>query len=190
MKIGTLLVASALLWSGAAFAEPLKTVKGTMEVGGNVSFVLDIDGNSSQTGFKLVFMPTAGYFLLDSLEIRALVMVDAGFGDLYDQAEGGDTGWAVGGGARYFIPIGNMNVYAGLDLALGKPMLDLDLDAPPVASPNTGLKLIASGGVFIPFNKNIALDLGLRLSFLYLFDAKGAYVLEVPIGYLGIAGFF
>jgi len=159
------------LFPASAMAAPktLEIGQGTFEIGGhataNVYFV-DIGD-----GFRFDIAPQAGIFVSDQVELVGtldLVWVN------------GNVGMRVDLGGDYFFDAAYVRPYAGASLGFGSYPY-VDVIAEQVASAT------ARGGVLLPLNRNVAVDLGLRLAFL-LDDAE--LQLHIPLGFIGVRAFF
>jgi hypothetical protein len=167
----------------AAMADDLQLTSGTMQLGGSATFDIDMmmpDEGDSTTGFALNIMPTAGYFLMDNLELNGMLKFGMGFGDLYEHSSK-LIGFAVG--AKYYIPMGSMVPYAGAMIGMG-------FTIPDEGDTAKELDIIVPLGLLMPLNAHLALDLGVQVIYAMSLEDGGISVLHVPIGYLGVQGFF
>ncbi len=170
----------------AALAEDLQLTKGTMELGGQLSFDIDMaipEEGDSETGFMLGAMPSFGYFLMDNLELAGAIVFEKGFGDLYDN----DVYtlpmiFGFGVGAKYYIPMGSMVIYAGA-------MVGMTMTIPDEGDTLKTFDLIVPLGILMPLNTHVGLDLGVMVTYSMGLDDQGS-MLHVPIGYLGVKAFF
>ena len=180
--------------SPAALAEDLQLTSGTMNLGGAAAFSIDMmmpDQGDSQTGFSLVLIPQVGYFVIDNLEVIGRLNLGMFFGDLYETEIGGETygaptlvGFDVG--AKYHIPLGSFVAYAGLMVGMFFNIPDGDI---PNAETTKRFDLTVPLGILLPMNSHVAIDLGVAIAYKMGLDDQGD-TLNVPIGYLGIQGFF
>jgi hypothetical protein len=114
------------------------------------------------------------------------------FGDLYTTEIGGEeysastlVGFDVG--AKYYIPMGSIVPYAGLMVGMFFIIPDSDI---PDAETQKRFDLTVPLGILMPMNEHIAIDLGIMIAYkMGLEDGDGS-ILNVPIGYLGVQGFF
>lgn len=182
-----------VMLSPAALAEDLQLTSGTMTLGGVASFSIDMnmpDEGDSETGFTLGLIPQAGYFVIDNLEVVGRINLAMFFGDLYETEVGGETyglpkyiGFDLG--AKYYIPMGSMVPYAGLMVGMTFMIPDQD-----DADTEKRFDLTVPLGVLMPLNAHVALDLGLMVVYKMSLEDGGGSTLNVPIGYLGVQGFF
>jgi hypothetical protein len=180
-----LMVGMILALAAPAFAQEggLQTTKGTMQLGGMAGFVIHTempDQGDSQTGFRLDVMPNVGYFLADNLELQGALLFDMGFGDLYEN-DSKLLGFAVG--ARYFIPMGSFDLYLGALIGMG-------FNIPKEGDTTKALSINVPVGLAIPLNTHVALDLGTQITYNMSLEDGGGSSLEIPIGFLGVEGFF
>ncbi len=167
----------------SALAEDLQLTKGTIQLGGSVTFSLDMfipDEGDKETGFMLRAMPSGGYFLMDNLALVGALSFGKGFGKLYKDWFPMEFGIDVG--AKYFIPMGSMAIYAGA-------MVGMTMLKPDEGDSSKWLDIIVPVGILIPMNAHIGIDLGMHLGYHMGLDDQGSS-LGVPIGYLGVQGFF
>jgi hypothetical protein len=177
--------------SPAALAQDLQLTKGTMQLGGVASFSIDMqmpDEGDSTTGFSLILIPEAGYFVIDNLELAGRLNLGMFFGDLYEVCVGTDCtaapkllGFDVG--AKYYIPMGSIVPYAGL-------MVGMFFNIPDEGDTTKRFDLTVPLGILMPLNEHVAIDLGLAVVYKMSLEDNGGSTLNVPIGYLGIQGFF
>jgi len=183
-KVTAVFAAAALL--AVAFgvqAAELNTKAGTMELGGTFSFTPNIlipDSGDTQTSFTLTISPTAGYFLIDDLELMGGFSATMFFGDNTDSLPK-LVGFALG--ARYLLSLGSMAPYFGL-------MLGMDFTIPDQGDTRKALDIIAPVGLLFALNEWVAIDAGMRLTFVVELDDPKSKKLIVPIGYFGLQAFF
>lgn len=183
----------------AALAEDLQLTAGTMSVGGVASFSIDMsmpdqEGLEDETGFTLAIIPQFGYFVIDNLELVGRINLAMWFGDLWTTDAGGQEidifpkqiGFDLG--AKYHIPLGSFVAYAGLMIGMNFSIPDSDLEG-EAGETKKRLDLAVPLGILMPMNAHVALDLGIMVAYKMGLDDQGS-VLNVPIGYLGIQGFF
>jgi opacity protein-like surface antigen len=185
-----------VMLSPAALAEDLQLTAGTMQLGGVASFSIDMtmpDQGDGETGFTLALIPQFGYFVIDNLELLGRINVAMWFGDLYTTDVGGQEidifpkmiGFDLG--AKYHIPLGSFVVYAGLMVGMNFSIPDSDLDD---ADTTKRFDLTVPLGILMPLNSHVALDLGLAVIYRMSLEDNGGSTLNVPIGYLGVQGYF
>ena len=155
--------------SALAAPKTLEIGQGTFELGGhataNVYFV-DVGD-----GFSFDIAPQAGAFVTDQIEIVGTL-------DLF--WVNGDLDMRVDLGADYFFDSEYLRPYAGASLGFGTyPYVGVIADEVVSAT--------ARGGVLLPLNRNVGVDLGMRLAFL-LDDSE--VQLHVPLGFIGVRAFF
>ncbi len=159
------------LFPASAMAAPptLEIGQGKFELGGyataNVYFV-DIGD-----GFSFDIAPQFGVFVSDAVELLGTL-------DLF--WVNGNLDMRIDLGAEYFFESEYLRPYAGASLGFGSyPYVGVIADDVVSAT--------ALGGVVLPLNRNVGVDLGLRLAFL-LDDAE--VQLHVPLGFIGVRAFF
>jgi len=181
--------------SPTALAQDLQLTSGTMSLGGISTFSIDMnipDEGDSETGFSLVLIPEVGYFVADNLEVIGRLNLGMFFGDLYETEVMGETygsptlvGFDVG--AKYYIPMGSIVPYAGLMVGMFFTIPDSDI---PDAETQKRFDLTVPLGILMPMNEHVAIDLGIMIAYkMGLEDGDGS-ILNVPIGYVGVQGFF
>ena len=166
----------------AASAADLNLKGGTMQLGGNVAFMVDMvmpEEGDSVTGYQLNLSPSVGYFLMDNLELIGELGISMGFGDLYEKSA---KGLSLGVGAKYFMPMGSMSVYFGLTLGMG-------FFIPDEGDTTKMLGIAVPIGILYALNEWVAIDLGLRIQYNMGLDKQGS-TLNLPIGYFGVQAFF
>jgi hypothetical protein len=186
--------------SPAVLAEDLQLTAGTMSLGGMATFSIDTvmppeDQGDSETGFSLILLPEVGYFVIDNLEVLGRLNLGMFFGDLYTIESGGEeyslstlVGFDLG--AKYYIPLGSFVAYAGLMVGMLFTIPDSDLEG---AETQKRFDLTVPLGILMPFNSHVALDLGIMVAYKMDLDDEpndSGSTLNVPIGYLGVKGFF
>jgi len=158
----SLALASLLSLSASAFAgEPLDIHAGTMELGG--SGTVELLASNGDTFVAVLLAPSFGYFITDNVELRAGVGI---------AAASGVSSVGVDLGAQYLFPGDSLRPYAGGHFGLGD-------NSDPVVG--------AQGGLLVPLSSAIALDLGARLD---LILGQGMTAVHLPVGALGVRGFF
>lgn len=169
--------------SPVALAEDLQLTKGTMKLGGTASFDIDMsmpDKGDSTTGFALRVMPSVGYFLTDNLALTGDLTFGMGFGDLYKDVP---KNLGFGAGINYYIPMESMVIHAGA--ALGMQFM-----IPEKGDTQKALVIQVPLGILFPLNAHLGLDVGVRIRYFMSLEDGGGSMLNVPIGYLGVQGFF
>ncbi len=167
----------------AALAEDLQLTKGTMQLSGSASFDIDMDmpdKGDSTTGFLLNVMPSVGYFLMDNLALTGDLIFGMGFGDLYEKFP---KILGFGAGLNYYIPMESMAIHVGA--ALGMQFL-----IPEEGDTMKALIIQVPLGILFPLNAHLGLDVGVRIQYFMSLEDGGGSMLKVPIGYLGVQGFF
>ena len=167
----------------AALAEDLQLTKGTMQLGGTASFDIDMiipDEGDNETGFALRAIPSFGYFIMDNLALSGGLIFGMGFGDLYENSM---TDLGFGLGTEYYIPMGSMVIHAGAALGM-QFMIPEEGDTVKILAIQVPL------GILFPLNAHLGLDVGVQIHYLMSLEDNGASMLHVPIGYLGVKGFF
>ena len=185
-----------VMLSPAALAEDLQLTAGTMSLGGIGTFSMDMtmpDQGDGETGFSVILLPQMGYFVIDNLEVVGRLNLGMFFGDLYT-TEGTPeisastlVGFDVG--AKYYIPLGSFVAYGGLMVGMLFTIPDSDLPA-PADEVQKRFDLTVPLGILLPMNSHIAIDLGLAIAYKMSLEDGGTDTLNVPIGYLGVQGFF
>jgi hypothetical protein len=171
---------------------------GTMQAGGVVALSINTmfpDTGSNTTGAMLNIAPTFGYFIVDGLEMLAGINFSTGFGDRYEDT---DSSFGFDVGARYIIDIMlAIYPYAGVQFGMVIPITDEDdSDSIIVVQPDTEtetpnqLAVTVPAGILVGINAHLALDVGFRIQFMTELDDTGSSYLNIPIGYLGVQGFF
>jgi len=181
VAIVTLVCASASA-PGAARADGRMLEKGTMQVGGQISFTIERDASIATTaGYTAHVAPGFGYFIIDRLALRAGLGCDIPFGDLHQNAP---MSFFFDFGARYFIDAGH-DLYPYLGFAIGPSFVLLD-----TGETSTTLAFSVPVGLMYALNKYVALDFGTRVEYATVVSNGSGSTLTIPIGYLGIQAFF
>lgn len=172
-----------MLTPAALARDELRLSAGTMRLGGAAALSFDMaipERGDNTIGLALNIIPSAGYFIIDNLELVAEFGFWMGLADLYQNS---DRLIGFGFGAKYHAPVGNLVPYAGLAVSLAFSL--------PVESGNqTALSLNVPLGLLVPLNTRIALDLGLRIVYTNTLRGPGVSTMQIPVGYLGVQGFF
>jgi hypothetical protein len=178
-----LLAVAVLFFSALVQAAELKTSAGTMEVGGTVSFTPSImmpDQGDNQVSYILAIAPSAGYFLLDNLELTGGFSAIMFFGDNTDQAPklvGFDLG------ARYYLKMGALSPFFGLSAGM-------NFTIPKQGDTEKSINIAAPIGVLYALNEHVGLLAGLNINFSLDLDDPKVNILTIPIGYFGLRAFF
>jgi hypothetical protein len=190
--VGILLAGSVAFVGDAAARRPtrLQTHKGTMTLGGTFGFVIDyveVEGQDGQSGVLFDASPAFGYFVVDNLMLGGALQVQVGFADLYDRADK-QVGFAFN--LAYLFNFGSVVVpYVGF--AVG-PLFQIPYDdaQPPDDKTRVLIGLDFPVGLQIALNRHVAIDVGTHVRVAFRVTDPDAVFLTVPIGYLGIAGYF
>jgi len=136
-------------------------------------------GSNWKNGTMIEVSPALGYFVADGLELLAAVYFARGLGQLYDD----ETSFGAGLGIKYHFDLGKVFLYLGA--GLGAEFLYPDGgDLQPF------LTLQLPFGVLIPLNQHLAIDVGMIVNTAFYLDEDWAMILDLPIGYLGVQGYF
>ena len=147
--------------------------RGTMSLGGSLSMEIRAPkGGPTTVGLEV--SPAWNYFLTRNLSFLLEPTIKK-------NSLGQDTSWYLGFGAglRYHVDLGGaIYPYFGAEGAVGTH----------TTMSKTIFALKAPLGVLVPFNSQVALNLG--VPFEVRFTSDGYHGLLVPVGYLGISAFF
>lgn len=182
-KVAAVLAVVVLGIGEIAGAAELQTTSGTMELGGTLSLtplVLMPKQGDNQVSYTMAISPTAGYFLMDNLELTGGFSALMFFGDNTDKLSK-IVGFNVG--ARYFVKMGALAPYFGA--ALG-----MNFSIPKEGKTQKGFDIAAPIGIIYALNEHVGIDFGLRVNFNLDLDDPKTNSLLVPIGYLGMQAFF
>ncbi len=160
----------------AAPERDLKMNQGTAEAGGSITLDINSGGGSTQVGANI--SPMIGYFVADKFEV---------IGGLGLDLIGGSTTWSVQAGGRIFIDMGDPWAYLGLMGGYGQTSFNASAGGVSVSGSSGAGLLTIPAGVMVPLAKNVGLDLGARVNMSF---AGGGTFINIPIGYLGVTGFF
>ena len=163
----TLLLAALLFPTQALAKGPLNIAQGTAELGGVGT--LNLTSGAGDLDISILLAPTAGYFLVDRVELYGGVSLFVG--------QGGEA-IGLGVGARYVGPMGNNHWYAGGGIGYGQTAI-LDIFV------GDQFSVQGVGGFLFPLNKKVAVDIGTRLNIFIESE-----VINIPIGYFGVSAFF
>jgi hypothetical protein len=185
MKKACVALVLIVLTSLAAWTLPrsgMKPAAGTWHVGGSATIDIDTvfpSSGDSVSGFKLALQPSGGYFVADNLMVAGELRYEKGFGDLYDLS---DSTFGLGVGARYYLETGSFISHFGA-------LVGMSFTFPESGSTTKWFTIVAPVGVLVPMNAHVAVDLGLRASYVVSLDNEGSK-LSIPVGCLGIQAFF
>ncbi len=180
---------SALVLATPALAQDLDLDAGTMQLGGITTFTFEsdsFDGADSVSGIALRVAPEFGYFVIDNLALVARFSLGIFSGDLYDDSP---TLLGFGVGGRYFLPLGPVAGYGGLEVGMGFAI-------PESGDTAKAFEIDVPLGLLIPLNSQVAIDGGLRIIYRRSLDdcPTGAVCntgeLVIPVGYFGVQAFF
>jgi hypothetical protein len=155
--------------TAAATPKSLEVGRGTFELGGHAT--LDIYFANPGDGIAATIAPFFGGFVSDQVEV---------FGGLNLFVIEDNTAVSFFGGAEYFFESEYLRPYVGGQAGFGSYSL-IGVVASDVFT------LSGLGGVVLPLNRNVGVDLGGRLDFLLNDGEIGAHI---PLGYLGVRAFF
>ncbi|MEQ1503661.1 MAG: hypothetical protein ABMB14_15590 [Myxococcota bacterium] len=163
------------LWAtGAAYADPALEIKeGTWELGGHATANITID--RGVTDLYLDLSPTVGYFVGRDLEL---------LGGLSIYVHGQDVGVGFFGGVDYLFPTDGARPYLGGTVGYNT---DVFTYGPYQYTASDVVTLSGRGGILLPLNRRVGLDLGVRVN---LNIADTGTSTEIPLGYLGVRAFF
>lgn len=189
---------TALFTSGDAWAQKgrgeggLQLRSGTKQLGGVLSFTtstgIPLEGSGqTTTSYQLNLAPTFGIFAARNFELQVGLNYSMSFGDNAEYTSK-LLGFDIGG--RYCIDAYLFFVYLGLNFGL-------DLVFPPESTSGVSqTNILFSWGVpiglLLPFNRWVALDVGLRINFSKNITdgAPNRLSVAVPVGYMGVQAFF
>jgi len=155
--------------SGGGSTADLSMAKGTMQLGGVVGGWLakPMEGDGD---FTFVIQPEVGYFVSKQFEL---------FGEVGLSINDG-LGYDLGGGGRYFFPMGGSNwAYAGAGAGYGGSNVEATVST-------SAAKIFAQGGVIVALAKNVGLDIGIDVD---IQMGEWKYV-NLGFGYLGVQAYF
>lgn len=156
-----------------AHAENVDVKRGTMELGGRATANIVL-----QNGVSDIFLdlsPSFGYFVAKDVELFA------GISMFVDE---GDVGVGFFGGVDWLIPARGVRPYVGGSVGYGNTLFGIGEEA---FVPGDVVTLSGRGGLLLPLNKRVAVDLGARLN---VDIADGTTLIHIPLGYLGVRAFF
>ncbi|PKN24531.1 MAG: hypothetical protein CVU65_11535 [Deltaproteobacteria bacterium HGW-Deltaproteobacteria-22] len=173
----------------AAPAGGLDLKVGTIFAGGTVGFSkqtmsIDVNGMDDIEMTTIEFAPSVGYFVTP--EIAAMGTL------IYRSEDDGDNSQSTIGfyaGARYHMPMGKFYLWGSGELGL----LMVSEDATDTDTTAYGLRL--GVGILFPFNPHVALEAGLKFSYMMGSmdgggDSVDISVTDFGLGYFGFVGYF
>lgn len=197
LLLSAALAAAALVGlAPTASAVDLNTKAGYRVLGGRIAIdvehMMPDDRNvDSTTGTTIEISPEFGYFFADGLELVTNFNLVVGFGDLHEN-DSTTVGFDVG--LKYFIFINApIRPYLGALIGMG-----FEITADTKTATNTTVRgetfkdfrLTIPVGLLIPLmNDFLALDVGVQFKYIASLDDRNSYI-RVPIGYLGVVGFW
>jgi len=153
---------------------------GTNEIGGSARFIFESAdvGGGSASGYLLLLNPAYGRFLTDHFLLRFGLVVGAGGGDLFS---GSNFGFQV---EPLFVgPAGNLFFYAG-------GLAGFRIVAPDQGDNWSTVEFGAQGGLLVPLNAWVALDVGMHIEYAITDTDPSQKELIVPIGLIGVRAYF
>ncbi len=161
----------------------LMLTAGTMQLGGYLALVygqISMEGMDRRNGASIEVLPTFGYFMIDNLELKLNLIIAKGFGQYFE-----DSPWDVGAmiGIKYHLQAGSAFFYIGADV--GMEVFDYD-EGDPYKYVVVALPL----GFLIPLNYHVAIDIGILPTMLFGLGGVRETVISIPVGYLGVQGYF
>jgi hypothetical protein len=150
---------------------------GSISVDTHITLSDSDDGNADAT---LEVFPWMGYFVIDNLELMGNLAFEIPFNDWAKT-----FGFSLG--ARYIWDFPSVCLYLGGAVGFHWSVDDDWPTSPEVFTVPTLLL-----GLLIPFNRHVALDVGLRLFVTLPIDEDNPYAptIDIPVGYLGVRGHF
>ncbi len=189
-----LTVLFSMTFAGVALAEePVAAPAGGLDLKAGTLFAGGTIGYFSQTTSpdegddvemsSLIFSPSVGYFITPELAAMGTLTYRS-------DSDGDDDMSTIGlwAGAKYHMPMGPVYLWGSGELGL-EMMSTEGMDMT-----HYGLRL--GVGILYPFNPHVALEAGLKFSYLMgSWEAEGGFDgdytrTELGIGYLGFVGFF
>jgi len=170
----------------AAPAGGLDLKAGTIFAGGSIGYFSQTyspdEGDDIEMS-KIEFAPSVGYFISPELAVLGTLVYRS-------EDDGGEDDRSTIGfyaGARYHMPMGPVYLWGSGELGL-EMISEGDLDFT-----HYGLRLGA--GILYPFNPHVALEAGLKFSYMMgtmeMGDAEADYSFtDIGLGYFGIVGYF
>jgi hypothetical protein len=177
-----------LLIPATGFAQSTMDVqRGTMFAGGQINFQtheMDFPAPTGDASVKTFnFVPQFGWFMKSYL---------AAVGGIGYQSVSGDTAelnrFSVSGGVRLFQPLAMLHIYLGAEAGL----YFTSYEANDADTMDFGFSFPL--GVLIPLSRQVALDVGLRVSKIWRDNdhpvGQNYDSFIVDVGYLGVQAFF
>ncbi len=161
----------------------LMLTAGTMQLGGYLALVygqISMEGMDRRNGASIEVLPTFGYFMIDNLELKLNLIIAKGFGQYFE-----DSPWDVGAmiGIKYHLQAGSAFFYIGADV--GMEVFDYD-----EGDPYKYVVVAVPLGFLIPLNYHVAIDIGILPTMLFGLGGVRETVISIPVGYLGVQGYF
>lgn len=169
----------------AAPAGGLDLKVGTIFAGGTIGFsqwTISPDEGEDQELTTIEFAPSVGYFLTPEIAVLGTLV--------YRTQDDGDNDASTIGfyaGARYHMPMGKLYLWGSGELGLEmQSQGDMDMT-------QYGLRL--GVGILYPFNPHVAVEAGLKFSYMMgsweMGGADGDYTYtNFGLGYFGFVGYF
>lgn len=169
-KFSILAVAAVLGFPAMAFAGDYGTT-GVIEVGGEVSLQNNSTATkpkggseSTSSGTSIRIAPEVGYFMMDQLElIGALRISSASTGG--DGPKSSATGFGLGLGAAYLLPMGGIHVGPRATLGFGSDSVSSGEGAGKVKYSTAGPEINIGGVAKVPFGTGGILGAGLNITY-------------------------
>lgn len=168
-KFSILAVAAVLGFPAMAFAD--YGTEGGIEVGGEVSLQNTStatkpkggsESTSTETSIRLV--PEVGYFLMQHVElIGALRISSSSTGG--DGAKSSASGFGLGVGAAYFIPLGGIHVGPRATIGFGSDSVSSGSGATKFKYSAAGPEINLGGVAKVPFGTGGILGAGLNITY-------------------------
>ena len=178
---------TAVLMPAMAVAQKdggLKLDKGTMQLGGVAGVEVRswiVEGEEEYTSALLELAPQFGYFVADHFELLGRLRYAHQLAEEEWFAEYGDSALGFDFGVQYFAGDGPC-FYFGAQL--GMELWELSDD------PYKWFTVTVPMGALIPLNPHLAVDLGSRFTARISLEDEEVALLDVPMGFLGLQGFF
>jgi hypothetical protein len=199
MRTYLVMIVAATLSVGTAQAgehQNMDIAAGTMQVGGTAALGLNVgipEIGKNPIGFRLAVNPSVGYFLTDIFEVVASAGFGRDFGDSGNQTRTlGETAGAAAVpstdiegsfGIRFWMPLQHFWLYLGGDF--GFFMLK-----PNNSTYTKCISLNFPLGVLLPLSRGLGVQIGTSIFYWKSLEEHGGAGLSIPLGYLGVAGFF
>jgi hypothetical protein len=154
----------------------------------------EIPRTQTDTGGYFNFSPAIGWFVIDGLELLLDFNLAIPFGDLYD-GDPNVVGFNMG--ARYIFDFRVICLYVGAKFGFNFSIEEEEVENPLVPGEFATISDTVSSflisvpvGILVPFNRHVALDVGISLDLDIGIGDNPLTLIHFPIGYLGIQGFF